>query len=70
VNFWSVWSGLGPICNHFSETEGPAGSFPNAQGPVACGAPGAVGFKRSSAKAREEEGNETEPVRGSPELER
>jgi hypothetical protein len=31
VDFWSVWSGLGPICNYFSETEGPVVTSPNAQ---------------------------------------
>jgi hypothetical protein len=32
VDFWNVWSGLGPFCKYFSEAEGPAVSFPNAQG--------------------------------------
>jgi hypothetical protein len=27
------WSGLGLICNYFSETEGPVVTFPNVQGP-------------------------------------
>jgi hypothetical protein len=34
VDFWSVWSGSGPICNYFSKTEGPGVKFTNAQGPL------------------------------------
>jgi hypothetical protein len=32
-DFWSVWSGLGPICNYFLEAEGPTGLFANICGP-------------------------------------
>jgi hypothetical protein len=32
VKFWRVYSGLGPICKYFSETEGPAQIFTNVQG--------------------------------------
>jgi hypothetical protein len=33
VDFWSVWSGLGPLCNSFSEAKGTARIFTNIQGP-------------------------------------
>jgi hypothetical protein len=33
VNFYSVWSGSGPICKYFLEAKGPTVNFTNARGP-------------------------------------
>jgi hypothetical protein len=33
VDFLSVWSASGPICNYFSEADSPAIKFSNAQAP-------------------------------------